>query len=39
MISKEMDKITACKALCLPTAHIYSDMFEAFSFVDIDIVY
>lgn len=39
MINKEMNKVIACKVLCLPSAHIYSDMLKAFLFVDIDIVY
>lgn len=36
MVSKEMEKITACEALRLPSASINPDTLEAFSFVDID---
>lgn len=39
IVSKEMDKITVCKAFRLPSAHINLDMLEAFSFADIDIVH
>ena len=36
MVSKEMDKITACEALRLPSASINPDTLDTFSFVDID---
>ena len=34
-----MDKITACKAFCLPSANINPNTLEAFSFADIDTVH